>query len=217
MSITSKVITAALALGVVTGVGAAGAHTANAATPKCGALCTNFYSKALGKGYLVNVVNQASQIGQPASLAKAADTNAGEDYVLSTQGLVKNFYRAGLISAGLDALYPNLAVVEIGYVPAGKPSGLCLGVGTAPGVGTPVTLQTCGANARTTWILDPVTTSSGTYDELFSGATAGDFQHPYSLTGGLAGQPLLTEPLASADPALTHQLWGDFEGVIPAS
>lgn len=217
MSITSRVITAALALSVVTGVGAAGALTANAASTKCGSLCTNYFSEALGKGYLIDVVNQAREAGQPVNLAKAADTNAGEDFVPAYQGTVSDLYQAGIVSAGLDKLYPKLAVIEIQYGPAGKPSGLCLGVGATPGAGTAVTLRTCGVNGGSTWILDQVTTSSGTYDELFSGATASNFQHPYALTGGQSGQPLLTEPLASGDPALTHQLWGTFQGVIPAS
>jgi hypothetical protein len=217
MSITSRVITAALALSVVTGVGAAGALTANAATTKCGALCTDLFSVAQGKGDLINVVDQVRQVGQPVNLAKAADTNPGEDFVASYQGLVSDLYQAGIISAGLDKLYPKLQVIEIQYWPAGKPTVLCLGVATTPGVGTPVTLQTCGATASTTWIVDPVTRSSRTYDELISGATAGNFQHPYVLTAGSPGEQLVTATLAGGDPALTYQLWGSIEGAIPAS
>jgi len=221
MSIGSKVITAALALSVVTGVSAAGTLAANGATTKCGGLCTDLFSAALGTakhpGYLLNVVDQAKQAGQPVNLAASTYTNPGEDFVLSAQGLVSDFYKAGLISGGLDSLYANLEVIEIQYGPKAKPSGLCVGVGTTPGVDTPVTLQQCGMTVTTTWIIDPVTTSSGTYDELINGATASNFKHPYVLTAGSPGQQLVTATLAGGDPALTHQLWGSIQGAIPAS
>lgn len=217
MSITSRVTTAALALSVVIGAGAAGALTANAATTKCGALCTDVFNKALGKGYLIDAANQAPGVGQPVNLAKAADTNPGEDFTLSYQGQVSDLYQAGIISAGLDKLYPRLQVIEIQYWPAGNATVLCLGVDTAPGANTPVTLQTCGATASTTWIIDPVTTRAGRYGVLISGATVGDFQHPSVLTAGSPGQQLVTATLAGGDPALTHQLWGAIEGAIPAS
>ncbi len=217
MSITGRVITAALALSVVTGAGVAGALTANAATTKCGDLCTDLFSAAQGKGYLIDVATETSAIGQPVNLAAAADTNAGEDFVPSYQGLVSDLYQAGITPAGLDKLYAKRQVIEIQYWPAGKPTVLCLGVGTTPGADTPVTLQTCGVNAQTTWIVDPVTTSAGTYDELISGATASNFHHPYVLTAGSPGEQLVTATLAGGDPALTHQLWGSFEGAIPAS
>jgi hypothetical protein len=221
MSIRSKVITAVVALSVVTGVGAVGALTANAATKDCGGLCTDLFSAALGTaknpGYLLDVVDQAKQAGQPVNLAAAANTNPGEDFVLSYQGRVSDFSVADLMSSGLDSLYANLGVIEIQYWPAGKPSVLCVGVGATPGSSTPVTLQPCGATARTTWIVDPVTTSAGTYDELISGATASDFKHPYVLTAGSPAQQLVTATLAGGDPALTHQLWGSIQGAIPAS
>jgi hypothetical protein len=221
MSIRSKVITAALALSVVTGVAAAGTLAANAATKDCGALCTDLFSAALGTakhpGYLLNVVDQAKQAGQPVNLAAATYTNPGEDFVLSYEGRVSDFYKAGLVSAGLDSLYPNLGVIEIQYGPKAKPSDLCVGTGTTPGADTPVTLQQCGMTVETTWIVDPVTTSAGTYDELISGATASSFQHPYVLTAGSPGEQLVTAALAGGDPALTHQLWGSIQGAIPAS
>jgi hypothetical protein len=215
MSITSKVVTAALALGVLTGVGAAGTLTANAASTKCGAVCTSYYSVALGKGELTNVVNQAVQAGGPVNLAKATDKNPGEDFAPFDEGVVSDFYHAGIISSGLDKLYWNLHVIEIQYVPAGSPSGLCVGVGTTPSAGTMVTLQDCGVTARTTWIVEPVTTSAGTYDELFSGATASNFQHPLALTASLKGLPLVTAQLGAT--ALNYQLWGDVVGVIASS
>jgi len=220
MSITSKFVTAALALSVIGGVGAAGTLTANAASTKCGAVCTSYYSVALGKGYLANVVNQAVQAGEPVNLAKATDKNPGEDFAPFDEGLVTDFNKAGIISAGLDKLYAELHVIEIQYVPAGSPSGLCVGVGSTPSAGTVVTLQACGVTARTTWIVEPVTTTAGTYDELFSGATASNFQHPFSLTAGLKGPApfvttLVTEPLGAAP--LNYQLWGDVTGVIATS
>jgi len=222
MSIRSKVITAALALSVIGGVGAAGTLTANAASTKCGPICEDLFSEAFGTaahpGYIPDVRNQVSRAGQPVILAKATDSNAGEDFGLSAQGQVSDFVKAGLVPSGLGKLYGSLNVVEIQYAPKGSPAGLCIGVGTTPGAGTPVTLQRCGVTAKTLWIFDPETTSAGTYYVLINGATASNFTDPSVLTAGLPGLPLLTTaPLAAGHPTLTHQLWGAIDGVIPTS
>jgi len=108
MSITSKVISAALALSVIGGVGAAGTLTANAATPKCGASCVDLFSAAYGTaahpGEVPGVLNQVAQTGQPIVLAKAADTNPGEDFATDAEGPVTAFVQAGLIASALGNL-----------------------------------------------------------------------------------------------------------------
>jgi len=215
MSIKSKIVTAAAALALIGGIGAAGTLTANAATLKCGPACSDFYSRAFGTGSVLDALH-AGRVGQPATLARASRSQ-GEDFGVDGLGRVNDFFRAGLISGGLNAVYGGLFAYEIEYTPGGSPSDLCLGVGTAPGAGTPVVLEPCGMNASTIWIFDPEPTSTGTYYALISAATSHNFRHPYSLTALVPGFPLVTAPLATGGPALAHQLWSAAQGVLPSS
>jgi hypothetical protein len=221
MSLKSRIITVAAALTVFIGAGAAGTLTANAATPNCGNECTDLFSPAFGTAtppaYVLDAQNTAGQVGDPVIMARASGTNQGEDFVLSDNGTVHDFFLAGLMSSGLDALYGNLEVFEIEYAPFAVQTGNCVGVGATPGLGTQVTLQPCGVTVKTTWIFDPEKTSTGSYDALINGATNSSFQHPYSLTTLLPGLPLFTAPLEPTFPAtvFAHQLWGQFRGVLP--
>ncbi len=221
MSLKNMIITVAAALTVLVGVGAAGTLSAKAATSDCGQTCTDLFSPAFGTAkppaFVLDVQNQPVQVGERVIMASASGKNQGEDFILSFQGTVQDFVAAGLMSPGLGALYSNLEVFEIGSAPAGMPSGLCVGVGATPGLGTPVTLQPCGVSARTTWIFGPETTSTGSYDALISGATSSNFQNPYSLTTLAPHLQLFTAPLEPTLPApvFAHQLWGQFKGALP--
>jgi hypothetical protein len=219
MSIKSKLVTAATALAVIAGVGAAGTLTANAATPRCGATCSNFYSRAFGTAFVFGVANKAGQAGQPVILARANRASKDEDFVVDALGTVRDFYRAGLLSGRLNALYGGLFVYEIDYTPEGLFSGLCLGTPGPPGADTPVTLEPCGVTAKTVWIFAPEKTSTGTYDALISAATRHNFRHPYSLTTLARGVPLVTAPLAASSRSFvfSHQLWSAKRGVLPSS
>jgi hypothetical protein len=217
MSIKSSIVTAVTALTLVTGAGAAGTLAANAATPKCGQLCSDFYSRAFGTGSVLDVLDQAGQAGRLTILSRASRASQGEDFSVDGLGRVHDFSAAGIVPSGLNALYGGLFAYEIEYTPGASPTGLCLGVAATPGAGTPVTLQRCGMNARTIWIFDPEQTSSGTYYALISAATNRSFQHPFSLTALAPGFPLLTAQLVSAPGSLlSHQLWSAEAGVLPA-
>jgi hypothetical protein len=219
MSIKSKVVTAATTLALIVGVGAAGTLTANAATTKCGPGCSDFYSRAFGAGSVIDALKHAARIGQPAALARASRANKGEDFSVDFAAQVHDFYKAGLLSGGLNSLYGGLYAYEIEYTPDGSSTDLCLGVGSTPGVGTPVVLEPCGINAKTVWIFAPHPTSSGTYYALISAATNHNFHHPYALTALVPGFPLATAPLATGSPAkvFNHQLWSARQGVLPSS
>ena len=120
MSIKSKIVTAAAALTLIAGVGAAGTLTARAATPKCGALCSDFYSRAFGTASVLDVLH-AGRAGQAATLARASRSQ-GEDFSVDGLGQVRDFFRAGLLPGGLNALYGGLFAYEIEYTPGGSPS-----------------------------------------------------------------------------------------------
>jgi hypothetical protein len=218
MSIKTKLVTAATVLTVMAGVGAAGTLTANAATPKCGAICSDFYSAETGTAFVLGVPNQVGHVGQPVTLARASRASKGEDFVVQLLGTVSDFHEAGLVSAGLNALYGGLSVYEIEYAPGASPSFLCLGTAGTPGAGTPVTLEPCGVQAKTLWIFAPQTTSSGPHDVLISAATSRNFQHPSVLTTLVPGAPLVTVQLvAGPSSAFAHQLWNWETGVLPSS
>ena len=218
MSIRNKLVTAATVLTVMAGVGAAGTLTANAATPKCGAICSDFYSATSGTAFVLDAPNQVGQAGQPVTLARANRASKGEDFVLQVLGTVSDFHAAGFVPAGLNALYGGLSVYEIEYAPGASNSFLCLGTAGTPGAGTPVALEPCGMKAKTVWIFARQKTSTGTYYALISAATSNSFQHPYVLTSLKPGTPLVTaHQVASTDSHVGHQLWSAEAGVLPSS
>jgi len=215
MSIKTKLVTAATAVTVMTGVAVAGTLTANAATPKCGATCSDFYSGTSGTAFVLAAPRKA---GQPVTLARADRARKGEDFSVDALGTVHDFYRAGLLAGGLDKLYSGLFVYEIEYTPGATPSDLCLGTARTPGAGTPVALEPCGMRAKTVWIFARQKTSTGTYYALISAATSNSFQHPYVLTSLKPGAPLVTaHQVASTDSHVGHQLWSAEAGVLPSS
>ena len=220
MSMKSRIVTAAATLTLVAGVGAAGTLTANAATSACGNNCVNWFSVAYGTAahpaFVLSVLNRVGRAGQPVTLAAASGANQGEDFQVANEGVVSDFVAAGLMNPGLGKLYSSLPVYEFQYAPGNKPTGLCVGVGTTPAAGTPVTLQPCGVTVKTTWIADPHTTSAGSYDALISGATDSNFSQPFALTT-LRPLPLFTSRLRLGLPAgtLDHQLWAYVPGVLP--
>lgn len=218
MSIKSKFVTAATTLAVMAGVGAAGTLTASAATPKCGAACSDFYSGATGTAFVLDTPNTAGRPGQALTLAKASGASKGEDFSVDALGTVRDFYRAGLLSGGLNKLYGGLLVYEIDYTPGATLSGLCLGTAGTPGAGTPVTLEPCGVKARTVWIFAQQKTDTGTFYALINAATSNSFQQPYVLTTLKPGAPLVTAPLlASTAAGFSSQLWSAVTGVLPTS
>jgi hypothetical protein len=217
MSIKTKLVTAATALTVMAGVGTTATLTANAATPKCGALCSDFYSATTGTGWVLDAPTQVGQAGQPLTLARASRASKSEDFVVQALGTVSDFHEAGLVSRGLNALYGGLSVYEIEYAPGASNSFLCLGTAGTPGAGTPVTLEPCGVQAKTLWIFTQQKTSTGTYNVLISAATSRNFQDPDVLTTLAPGTPLVTAQLvAGTSSAFAHQLWNWKTGVLPS-
>jgi hypothetical protein len=238
MSVGSRIITAALALTLAGGLAAAVTPAAHAATPECGITCVDFFNSSYGPPASPAFVLEARggatavYVGQPITLARASNTNPGEDFTLNSQEPVSDFIQAGLIAAGMGPRYGCLAGVtakscpagtadldafEIAYTPYGAPTGYCVGVGSAPFWGTPVTLQACGVSSRTLWIYDPVTTTSGCYGTMISGATDMSFSDPYALTDGSSLGSLFTFNVlpGSGHTVIGNQLWGLDRGVLP--
>jgi hypothetical protein len=247
MSFKSKVLAAAATLTVVGGVAAAGALTAgsaSAATPSCGSSCIDVFAKQFGThthpNYVVDVLRQGEKAGQPIILFRTANYDPAEDFTVSFQGTVRDFYTAGLVSSAVNLHYghgaagfPNDPAFENEYAPFGVDSGLCLGVASTAIQGEGVTLQPCGVSANTVWILDYVDSWStfihGGYIPLINGSDT-NFSHPFVLT-----YPTNAHPTDMPRPQLTvtnltgfsngpngpelgtvdsNQLWGANFGVL---
>jgi len=201
MSIKSKVFAAAATLTLIGGVGAAGAITANAATPSCGPTCVDPFSYQFGThhtpNYVLDVFRQGEKTGQPIILFRSSNNDPAEDFTASYQGLVSDFYAAGLVSAAVELHYggsifpsqplgnrafPDLYAWELQYSPYGVDSGLCVGVASTAVSGEKVTLQPCGTSSKTVWITD-TTNAAGWHNRYVPVINGSDtnFSQPFVL------------------------------------
>ena len=222
LSIKSKVVAAAAALTLASGLGVAATWTASAATPSCGFTCVNVFSRDFGThktpGFVLDVFQQSRKVGQPVILFRTSNSDPAQDFTASYQGLVSDFYQAGLVSSAVDLHYgcgwsiaeakcstalnpvthlpfPDDWAFEIQYDPFGVDSGLCVGTGTTATAGTKVSLQPCGASAKTVWVIDQADSSTGQLTVLLNeyvpliNAGENNFSHPYVLTYPVAAYP----------------------------
>jgi hypothetical protein len=248
MSIKSKVIAATAALTLVGGFGAMTALSAGAATPSCGHDCIDLFSREFGThdhpNFVLDVLRQGAQVGQPIILFRTSNTDPAEDFTLSFQGSTSDFYAAGLVSSAVALHYgctvgPFITCAnsvddpafESEYAPYGVDSGLCVGVARTAFQNEKVTLQPCGVSSRTVWIADtndsPATINHG-YVPVINGSDT-NFSHPFVLTYPKNGFPtdrprpqVMVQNLTgfSHGPGMPigsvqdNQLWGADFGVL---
>jgi len=203
MSFKSKVLAAAVTVTVVGGVGTVGMLSASAATPSCGNNCIDIFSRQFGThrtpNFVMDVFQQGAKVGQPIILFRTSNSDPAEDFTLSFQGLVSDFFAAGLVSSAVNLHFGGGSVgavddpaFELEYSPFGVGSGLCVGTATTAIQGEGVTLQPCGVSGKTVWILD-------TFDQPFTFFFHGEaplingsdtnFSHPFVLTYPSNGFP----------------------------
>jgi len=208
VSFVKKIAAAGAAVAITGGVALA-ALPASAATPSCGKDCLNIYNKQFGKQFISDVFQRGAKVGKPVILFTRSNSDPAEDFTVSFQGTVSDFYAAGLVSPQVELHYGGAKFLnitsntpvgadelagEIEYAPYGVDSGLCIGVpaGALPAVGSAsVSLQPCGASAGTVWILDGVDIcNSFQFGEapLINGADT-NFSHPSVLTYPASGYP----------------------------
>ena len=171
MSIKKKVFAVAATMTMVGGVSAVGLMSANASTPSCGGNCVTWYGEEYGPTFVLDVLRQGERVGQPIILFRASNSDPAEDFTYNDQGTVADFYTAGLVSEALTKNYATDEAYELEYSPYGVDSGLCAGVGSTAGNGTPVALEPCGVSSKTVWVVD--TSPAG------------------GLSGGLSGGPVV--------------------------
>ena len=213
MSIKSKVLAAAATLTLVSGAGMAGALTAGSAaagTPSCGPGCVNTFNKdfpppgsgiAGGPSSPIDVFRQTEKVGNPIILFRSSNADPALDWAQAFQGHVSDFFAAGLVSAavalhygGLGTIvpatattpaikFPDLLAFENEYAPFGVNSGLCTGVAATAFQNERVTLQPCGASAKTIWIVDFNEDNFNNFPgvPLINGSNT-NFSHPFVLT-----------------------------------
>jgi hypothetical protein len=227
MSIQSKVIAAAATLALVGGVSTVGTLSASAATPSCGHRCIDLFSREFGThrnpAFVLDVWRQGKNVGQPVILYQTSNSDPAEDFTISVQGTVHDFYEAGLVTAALNLHYSNFEAYEIEYAPLGVASGLCAGVGSTPADGTPVALEQCGVSSKTLWVADSYDTIAGGYVPLINGADT-NFSNPYVLNYPGNGAYPTNVPRPQLDTwtlskysngtVFDNQLWGADFGVL---
>ena len=202
MSFKSKVLAGAASLALVGGVAMAAGPTATAGTPSCGPSCIDIFSRQFGThrhpNFVMDVFRQGERVGQPIILFRTSNADPAQDFTVAFQGLVSDFFAAGLVSSALNLHYGNGSVaaidqpaLEIEYAPFGVDSGLCVGLATTAVSGEGVTLQPCGVSAKTVWVVDvadsPATLNRG-YVPLINGSTT-NFSHPHVMTYPANGYP----------------------------
>ena len=178
MSIKSKVFATAATMTMVGGIGAVGLLPAAASTPSCDD-CYNYYGYDFGDSFVLDVLRQGEKVGQPIILFRTSNSDPAEDFTYADEGTVATFYADSLVSAGLDQKYATDTAYEAEYSPYGVDSGLCVGVGSTAGNGTPVALEPCGASSKTVWVVDS-TDSAGPYYPVINGSDT-NFSHPFVL------------------------------------
>ncbi|MGW3882801.1 hypothetical protein ACWEC4_22170 [Streptomyces sp. NPDC005055] len=226
MSIKNKVLAAAAMVTMVSGLGAAGTLSANAATPECGDSCIQIYSAKFGTSEQPNLVETVyrgvARVGQPTAMYPVSESDPAGDIVGHRSGLVSDFYKDGLVSAEVNKHYGNLHAVEVEYAPHGKRTGLCAGLAHAAYQNEGLTLQKCDTPGKTVWIIDttdsPSTAPQGHFP-LVSGSTT-NFDHPYAMTitrsaykhGGhrttVPMQIRVTRLMGNPSHVPASQLWG---------
>ena len=213
MSIKSKVLASAATLTLVGGVGMLGALTANASTPAAGPDAVELFSPLFGTHHtpvdVLDTLRQGEKVGQPQILYRTSNSDPAEDYTITDQGTVQDWWEAGFITPALALHYgcvqgtggwefpqcPEYATdddaFEIQYSPYGVDSGLCAGVGATAWSGEDVTLQPCGVSSKTVWIADQ-SDYVGNEDYPYAPAINGsdtNFSQPEVLTYPMSGSP----------------------------
>jgi hypothetical protein len=209
MSFKSKMLAGAATLALVGGVATVGSLAASAATPSCGNNCINVFSRAFGThrspNFVMDVFRQGAKVGQPIILFRTTNQDPAEDFTVSFQGAVSDFYAAGLVGSAVALHYGGLAAgadddaaYELEYAPYGVDSGLCAGLARTAIQNEGVTLQPCGVSSKTVWIVDDggnnfpggdsPSTVRGGYTPVINGSDT-NFSHPFVLTYPSNGYP----------------------------
>ncbi len=241
MSIRGKVMAAAAVLTLVGGVSGAATLAAQAATPSCYQNCIDLYSQKFGPSFVLNVLLQQGNVGQPITLYRASNNDAAEDFFVFESARVSRFAALGLVSSAVAAHYggtcarvssrthkcvshyPDDWAYKFEYAPDGVPSGLCVGVGQTAADGTKVVLEPCSSPTRTTWVADAKAAIGNSSVPLINGSDtdASDpcvLNYPDSAAPFQTPAPQLTTWKLARYPfgggVYSNQLWSAYFGPV---
>jgi hypothetical protein len=229
----SKVLAAAAVVALAAAPAAVAVTAASAATPSCGSTCVNVFSREFGThkapAYVWDVFQQGEKTGQPVILFRTSNSDPAEDFTVSFEGLVSDFYQAGLVTSAVNlhygcsfsaaagkcgsTVFPDDFAFEVQYAPYGVESGLCAGTAATAASGSKVTLQPCGVSGRTVWITDTQDAAGfkGSYVPLVNGSDT-NFSDPYVLTYPGGGAFPADKPRPQLE---TEQLTGFSGSILP--
>lgn len=224
LRLRAGLVSTAVALVLFGMVGAVDAPSASAATPSCGVSCINLFQRQFGPKFVLDASGGGlGAVGQPIILSRASKSDPAEDFTVSTQGLVSDFFAAGLVSAAVDLHYGgssggvDLSAFELEYSPFGVDSGLCVGVVATSFSGEGVTLQPCGVSSNTVWIMTSGQSITSSYTALINGSDT-NFTDPFVLTARPGRRPvgqLFTTNLATGRGSqIRRQEWSALQGVL---
>ena len=128
---------AVLAAASVTAIALA-VPSAKAATSACGSVCVSLYPLSYGTSDVLAVKGASGTnawTGEPIAIATASSTSQAEDWSISQQATVSEFYTAGLMSAAMNLHWGSDEAYEFAYTPGGTWTGLCMGTSTATALG----------------------------------------------------------------------------------
>jgi hypothetical protein len=203
----------------LTAAGAASASTTRAKpdiTPPCGSDCITIFNEKYGPDFVLDNHKTRRRVGNKLELFPASNSDSAEDFVPVDEGTVDDFYDIGLVSSKLAFNYGDDTAYMLEWAPYGVETGLCEGTAGDAKNNEKVSLQACGQNAKTVWVVDSEDADPNTGLEPQIAGTDTNFSDPQVLTTGgspfLPSQPQLkTYRMKSfADGEVyTTQLWFD--------
>jgi hypothetical protein len=215
MSIRSKVLAGATVLSVIGGLGVAATGNANAVTPPCGNNCRAYFTEGRGPGAVLDVWKRAAKFGQKIILWSPSNHDPAEDFSYYRQGTVDEFFNLGLVPAGIDLQYGKDFAFELEYTPHGRPTGLCVGVGSKAADLSQVSLRNCGGADRAVWVEDSAD-ANGPFMPLINGSDT-NFSHPFVMTDH-DGRVITYHMQRFSDTTVyDNQMWDNEVGVVGVS
>ena len=222
------VAAATVSFAIAFGAPADAATPCRHSAPSLATSCVAPFTQEFGPSFALDVLRAHARVGQPIILFRASTHDAAEDFSYSLQGTVEDFYRRGLMSPAMMLHYSGLPAFELEYTPYGRGTDLCAGVARTARTSTPVSLQPCGASARTVWVLDFFDVKDLPVVSGFPGPPLGyvpvingsdtNFSHPYVATypaAGAAPQDLPRPQVVTANltefsdgTVFDNQMWG---------
>jgi len=229
MPVKRAIVAAAAALAVAGGAALAATFPANAETPSCGQTCIDLYGGIPAvlnhASFIIASYKQGQATGTPIILFDVSNADPAEDFEVTSEAPVSDYFNAGLVSTSVGQLYGNDIAFEIEFTPFGAPTNQCVGVAATATAGEQVTLQPCGVSAKTVWIPDTSAAITDSLAPLINGSTQ-DGSNPFVLTYPLGASPVdrpnpvlyvsnLQENAAGQAPY--NQLWSALTGTVSRS